>query len=341
MATSTQSFAGKIFVVSGFTPNSNVHGFEVFLGKAIDEPFGDNLAIEGKTITYNHQGSMSVKPFMTTIQFPYRNSTYQFQQLTHDGARNEAQRILTTNVTNIYRSTFPYLYRWIESSFGGEGHAPFGGGFGYLRNFGFGGYGQGTFARYGQTFTNPFFAFYQGFVNSAEHFRRILFQSPQINTTREMDKVTELEGNLTIELGRITNQTAVKFNQIVSRENELRQYFEAIHGFEIPVATNNYAHGWIYLMTRMQMAKSWGQRNGKTPLVREINGFVRESINSLNDVILEHCSTLDTLITETCTHYGISLEIFGTLSPFTNYTAPYAYTAETLDNTGSNLVGVG
>ena len=37
-----------------------------------------------------------------------------------------------------------------------------------------------------------------------------------------------LEGNLTIEVGKISNQVAIKFNQQVSTETELAQYFEAL-----------------------------------------------------------------------------------------------------------------
>ena len=70
-------------------------------------------------------------------------------------------------------------------------------------------------------------------------------------------------------------------------------------------------------------------------MVREINSFVREGIQNLNEVILEHASTLDTLIAETFSQYGIVAEIYGEMSPFMGYANPLApiYEGQTWDNT--------
>lgn len=333
--TTTQSFAGKFYLVSGFA-----NGNEVFIGKAIDEPFADHLSIEGKTIGFTRQGFMNVKPFTTVLNVPFKDPNFQIQQIAHPEAINEANKIFTTAVTQILRSTYPYTYRWIETSLQRDSYN-----YNNFSNNNYNNNGPNSFSQWSNRYafgtSNPFFSFYEGFSSSAEHFRRILFQSPQVTTTREMDKVTELEGNLTIEIGKITNQIAVKFNQLVSRETELYQYFEAIQGFNIPIPTTNYLGGWIYLMTRMQMAKNWAQRSGKTPLVREVNGFTKDGITSLNEVILEHCTTLDTLITEACTQFGIALELYGDLSPFSSYTTPFTGAMETLDANTQHLVGAG
>lgn len=333
--TTTQTMAGKYFLISGIA-----NGLEVFIGKAIDEPFSDNLAVEGKTITYTPQGFMNVKPFATIINFPFRDPKFQIQQISNPEARNEAHKILTTAVPQVHRATYPFTFRWVEASVTAlplnhgipftaphTGVAPLA--FDPVQNF----------TRFAWGATNPFFSFYEGFTTSAEHFRRILFQYPQVTTTREMDKVTELEGNLTIEIGKITNQIAIKFNQLAGRETELTNYFEAIQGFNLPIPTNNHVGGWVYLITRMQLAKSWAQRNGKTPLVREINVFIKEGITQLSEIILEHCTTLDTLITETCTQYGILLEMYGEISPFSRYTTPFSAAVDSLDINNPAMAG--
>ena len=65
------------------------------------------------------------------------------------------------------------------------------------------------------------------------------------------------------------------------------------------------------MMNRLQFAKNWARRCNKPALVREINSLVKEGLSNLNETILEHCSALDTLITETFGQYGISYEIYG------------------------------
>ena len=84
--------------------------------------------------------------------------------------------------------------------------------------------------------------------------------------------------------------------------------------------------GWVYLINRLDIAKNWARRCGKTPLVREINTITKEGITGLDELILAHCSSLDTLITETFSQYGINYEIYGAIWPFTSYTAPLAGT---------------
>jgi len=97
----------------------------------------------------------------------------------------------------------------------------------------------------------------------------------------------------------------------------------------MPLNMTTQIGGWSYLINRLQVAKNWARRSGKTPMVREINTLMKEGISKLNETIRDHCGALDTLITETCTQYGIQFEMFGEMSPFANYTAPYAGGLET------------
>jgi hypothetical protein len=316
---------GKFVFVSGI--NS---GREVFFGRPIDEPYADTLTIEGKSITITPQGLMVVKPFVTLCTFPTKNANVQIQQIQNPEALHEANSLYNTSVATITRANYPLTFRWIESAVGW---------FTNSTAAAWPTWGVNPFTRTANNaynaFTNPFSSFFEGFKSSAEQFRRALFQSPQVSTTREMDKLTEREGDLVIEIGKITNQVAVKFNQLVGRNTELTHYFESVQGFTLPIPTTNTMNGWCFLMNRLQMAKNWARRNGKTPLVREINTLTKDGINGLNEIILEHCSTLDTLITETFSQYGITFEIHGELSPFASYTTPFSGTVENLDTTNT------
>lgn len=324
----TMTHTGKFVLVSG------IHGGrEVFLGRPIDQPFDNNITLEGKAISFTPQGVMLVRPFVTLCTFPTNNPNCSIQQILNNEAIQEATSIYSQSLTTLNRTSYPLMYRWIETAingsttfnFGANGYSPYGT-FGTNRtNNAKGGY---------NAWNNPFTSFYEGFATSAEQFRRALFQSPQVTSTRELDKLTELEGEITIEVGKITNQIAIKFNQTVSRTTELANYFEAIQGFGFHFSSTGTIGGWCYLMNRIQMAKNWARKTGKTALVRDINALTKEGINGLNEVILEHCGALDTLITETCTQYGIQFEFHGDMSPFANYTTPYSGTVENFEHTG-------
>jgi hypothetical protein len=80
--------------------------------------------------------------------------------------------------------------------------------------------------------------------------------------------------------------------------------------------------GWTFLFERLHNVKAHARRAGNVALVRDLNGLIKEGISGLNEVILDHCNTLDTLIAETFNQYGISYEIHGDLSPFTSFAVP-------------------
>ena len=330
-----KTVAGKYFFVSGISGGS-----EVFVGKAIDEPFEERLTLEGRSINFSPNGTMVVRPFNTTTTFFLLDPNFSVQHVSDQAVHQEFVHLLGHSVTHLTRSNYPFLFRWVETAvhpvhadFSAfqhspqfSGFSPFTGGFPgfqngfnpYFQQFGFQSlYGQ--FAQHG--FFNPFHGFFQGFVLTAEHFRRALFQSPQVTSTKELDKVTELEGDLTIEVGKLTNQVASKFNQFVSREPELANFFGAYDGPTSPLhATAHHMAGWSFLMNRVHFAKNWARRHGKTQLVREFHNLVKDSINGVNQVILEHCSSLDTLISEAFAQYGISYELFGEVSSLTHFT---------------------
>ena len=303
----TNTYTGKFIFISGIAG-----GREVFLGRAIDEPFNDQITLEGKPITWGTQGQLIIRPFTTRTNFAINDPNFQIQIITSQEVTTEINNIFNSSLNNITRWSYPLTYRWIESAMINttwgtwlnnnihNGHTPH-----HTTNW---------------HFNTPFNQYFTGFQNSIEQFRRALFTSPQITTTTEMDKITELEGTLAIGFGKVTNEIATKFNGLVNRETELTSYFEWTQIQNFPFTATNFLTGWNFLNYRMNIAKSWARRNGKAPLVREINNLFKEAVKTLNEIILDHCSTLDTLITETCSQYGIPLEIFGEMSPFTDHT---------------------
>jgi hypothetical protein len=328
--------ASKVFLVSGLS-----NGREVFLGKAIDEPYEDRLTLEGKVISFAAQGFLVARPFQTTATFHLKDAQPFVQHLSHPKANEEAIQVLNLSVANLSRFAFPLLYRWIESACATTAAAfP-----GWAQINGFAPaptFGQHPAERFGSGigYVHPFHGLYQGFLHTAEQFRRALFHARQVSTTRELDRLAELEGNLAIEIGKIANQIAVKFHQLATKENELFQYLETYQGFEPLFAHVRHSMaGWLFLFERLHSAKAWARRAGMVALVRELNALIKDGIFGLNEVILEHCNSLDTLIAETFSQYGISYEIHGELSPFTAFTSPIptAYDRESL----GSLVGAG
>jgi hypothetical protein len=335
--THTKTAAGKIFLVSGLSS-----GREVFLGKAIDEPYEERVTLEGKLFSFVPPGFLVARPFQTTTSFHLKDAQYCVQHVTNPKAHEEAVQLLNLSIGHVGRSAFPLLYRWIETA-----TAPITGSFPAF-NAQTNGFSQpqliGTFGteRFGAGFgyVHPFHGLYQGFLSTIEQFRRALFHARQVTSTRELDRVAELEGEIAIEIGKVANQIAVKFHQLATKETELFTYLEAFQGSELSFAqVRNSMTGWLYLFDQVHSAKAWARRTGKVNLVREFNTLIKEGIFGLNEVILEHCNALDTLIAETFTQYGISYEIYGELSPFTAYSVPVptGYSRES----AHTLVGAG
>ncbi len=288
------TLSGKYVLVTGIAGSR-----EVFLGQAVGEPQQDMLAVQGKPIAISAQGTLAARPFTTLTQFPTRDPSCQIHRFAHPEAEREAHRILESSLSQLSRSGCPLIWRWIEGAIG-------------MRR-----------EPVGTTAANPFMAFHEGFLATTEQFQRVLFQSPQVTTTRELDRLSELAGDFVIELGKVTNASAVKFNQIVGREVELSRFLELIEG-PAPATTHppSAIGAWLALIQRFEIAKSWARRAGKTPLVRELNALVKDGLTRVQEVILDHCSALDTLISEACNHYGIQLEHFGAISPFAGIAAP-------------------
>jgi len=297
-STFPESVAGKFFFVSGLSD-----GIGVFVGRALDEPVDEQLTLEGKLVQVTPQGPVVAQPFNSQVRFFLLDATLTVHYICDPRAREEAAEFFDHSLTHVSAASFPFLHRWFRASAQpcfdslqppGPLHNPSG--------------------------PHSFQGFFAGFLSTAEDFRRALFHAPQVSSARELDKVAELEGDLTVEIGKLTNQVAVKFHRIVSREVELRDHLEAFYGGEIPAKGTQVKEdsmgGFSYLIERMYFAKNFALRAGKSATIREINSIVKDGFFGLNEVVLDHCNSLDTLISETFSQYGIAHEIHGELFPF-------------------------
>jgi hypothetical protein len=85
----TKSTPGKLFFVSGLSG-----GREVFLGKAIDEPYEQSLSLEGKLLALSPQGIIVARPFTTTATFSLKDPVYTLQHISDPARAREAIHVL-------------------------------------------------------------------------------------------------------------------------------------------------------------------------------------------------------------------------------------------------------
>src|SRR6185295_11809166 len=110
-ASFSKSTPGKLFFVSGLSG-----GREVFLGKAIDEPYEQSLTLEGKILTLAPQGFVLARPFTTTITFSLKDPIHTLQHISDPRAHEEAIHVLNFSITQVSKTVFPLICRWIETA---------------------------------------------------------------------------------------------------------------------------------------------------------------------------------------------------------------------------------
>ena len=297
-------------------------GREVFIGKAVDEPFQGNLALEGKMMGFTPQGYLVVRPFSTLANFPVEETNTPCQKITDPAVVTEATNLLNSSTTQVHRVNFPMIHSWMDSCAKPE----------FMNSW------VTTNAQRTAWWSfNPWFNMMERFNASAEHFHYALFMSPQVNSTEEMDKLTELQGSLTIELGKVANRITVTFNQILTRETHLTEYLTAFQGTNQFHPVASHSGGWLYLNQRLDISKVWARQMGKTELVREINEIMKEGFTQLNETILSHSNSLDTLIAETISLYGISPDTYTGTTTLTGVaTSPVMSPVETFEPSASH-----
>jgi len=307
-----QNYSGSYFMVSGLN-----QGREVFIGKAVDEPFQGNVCLEGKVMGFTPQGFLVVRPFSTLANFPVEETNSPCQRITDPAVVTEATNLLNSSATQVHRVNYPLIHSWMDSCVKPE----------VISNW-----VTTNTQRAAWWASNPWFNMMERFNAGAEHFHYALFMSPQVNSTEEMDKLTEVQGSLTIELGKIANRITVTFNQILARETHLTEYLQAFQGVNQFNPVASHSAGWLYLNQRLDISKVWARQMGKTALVREINEIMKEGFTQLNESILSHSNSLDTLIAETINLYGITPDMYTGVTTLTGIaTSPVMSPVETFE----------
>ena len=98
--TANNTYAGNIYLISGLA-----NGREVFLGKAIDEPFQEILTLKGKSISISPHGTLVVRPFETLVNFPINDPKHPSQQITDAEAIAEGTAVLGSPAIQINRNS--------------------------------------------------------------------------------------------------------------------------------------------------------------------------------------------------------------------------------------------
>ena len=286
-------------------------GREVFLGTAVGAADEGRLTLEGKLLSITPDGRLVVRPFPTTITVSQAEEGASVHRVTTPAVLEEASRLLELTATHLHQGASPRVYAWVEAALepsrtngARDTEPPLSGGRSATQPVGG---------------TEPLSTFFQAFFATSEEFRRVLYRTRQVESTRELDQVSDLEGDLLIEIGKSTNLAAVKLNRILQRERSLAAHLEAFRSTAGSGLPANSMCGWPGLYERLVTSKCWARRFGKTDLVRAINLLLKDVVFALNEVVLDHSNALDTLITETLGQYGIvsdlELDLTCELSP--------------------------
>jgi hypothetical protein len=263
-------------------------GGRFFVGRAVESQDADRLVLEGKAVSPFAPDAMTVQPFSTRALFPRDDPRFAIQRLDHPDAIDEGTRLLTLALSQASCTSFPLMFRWFQAS---------------LRE-------RPAARRVPQLADTGAAAIHlsEGFRRGAAALRRALVQSPQVATPRELDKLTELEGDLAIETSKCSNAIAAGLNGLLAQENELAHFLDHLGIDAFP--PSDTVGGWTLVAGRLQAAKAWALNRANTRLVRELDALSHEGFRRLADLILEHESALDTLVAETLGSYGIELELW-------------------------------
>ncbi|MFT5285316.1 MAG: hypothetical protein ACI8TQ_001478 [Planctomycetota bacterium] len=257
-------------------------GKEFFLGRATGESDAQHLSLEGKALLPDDAGEMTVQPFATRAEYRMDDSNYRIQRVDHPDAVDEVTRVLTLAIAGITRDSFPLLARW----FSNEAHKPS---------------QEVTSAS-----TTPFQHLHTEFRESTARFRKAMILSPQVTSAHELDRLAELEGDMVIEIGKVTNRIATSLNRMLENENRLAHFLRRV-GDPSQIATSkfNELSGWRLTSSRLSAAKNWAVSSAATELVRELSGLIQEGNGTIGKILLEHQGALDALASEAFGRYGI------------------------------------
>ena len=257
-------------------------GKEFFLGRATGESDAKHLALEGKALLPDGSGEMTVQPFATRAEYRLDDSNYRIQRVDHPDAVDEVTKVLTLSIAAITRDGFPLLSRWFASD------------------------AIDTKRELVTQSSAPFQHLLWEFRTSTKRFRRAMILSPQVTSAHELDRLVELEGDLVIEIGKVTNKIATALNRMLENQNGLAHYLRRV-GDPSDLGGSKFDElgGWRLTASRLAAAKNWAVSGASTELVRDLSALIQEGNSAVGKILLEHQGALDALASETFGRYGI------------------------------------
>jgi len=268
---------GALFLIA-----ERSQGREYFLGRATGESDANRLSLEGKALLPDGTGEMTIQPFATRADYRLDDSNYRIQRVDHPDAVDEVTRVLTLAIAGITRESFPLLSRWFAGSSNElSSQAP-------------------------PSPTAPFQHILTEFRECTFRLRRALILSPQVTATLELDRLVELEGDLTIEVGKITAKIVTELNLMLESENGLSHFLRRVGDTGgVGRGRTDELAGWQLCAGRLTAAKNWAVAGAETELVRTLSALIQEGNTRIGQVLLEHQAALDTLASEAFGRYGI------------------------------------
>jgi hypothetical protein len=259
-------------------------GREVFVGRSLGAGEGVTRTVEGKAVRRNADGSLGVQPFATTCGLAASGGV-RFHDVTDGEACREIEDLLASPVASIARTTHPFTAGWIERALCADGGAA-------PRAEGWGTVPDGL---------------HHDFAAGVRQLRTALCASPAVQTTRELDRLTEIECAVAGRVGRAVSQAVVQLHGLCARNGDLCAFLDAVHGAG-GVRGAQGLSGWSQVMERAAAIRGWARRNGDAGLAREVHHVVRDGLDALCGVLLDGSAQLDTLAAETFNQLGVEAE---------------------------------
>lgn len=275
---------GELYIVTG-----TVAGEEAFLGRAVAAE-GATLELEGRALRRGPCGGLVLAPFATARLVRVAEDGPALHRVVDEGAREEARELLAGRAEHVPRALAPRLTRWLEAA------AP-----------------DAEAAATAALEPAPLQGSLDGFRRTAEELRGALLRAPGLDVAQELDRLSELEGDLVIELGRVSNRIALLAAEMLAAEPALARHVAAL-GPERD-ASGLPAEPWALLFERLRAARAWGLARGRTALVRDVNQLVKQAVHASSETILEHCAALDTLVAESAPRVAPGADPTAELTP--------------------------
>ena len=260
-------------------------GREFFLGEPVDGAARSCLA--GKVVSLTDDGRIVIRPHRTTLMVDTIVGGREAHRLDDRVIQEEARALLESSATHIPEEAVPRLRRWLDAARAGRESQE------RERTLGI------EIAP-----TDSVAERHAAFRSNARAIRRLLLATPHLHSGRELDRITELEADLLLELGKVVNRLSWRWNELISGVPELRARAEDETTGAEPVRDAS-SGGWRELWAALQESLAWARARGRAELLADLNSLLREGLITSHGILSDHAAALDGLIAESLAEYGI------------------------------------